>query len=264
MIHRYNLTGKKVLITGASGGLGEQIALQIAAHGAGLILVARNEAKLQQVADRAQQLTDQQVSYYACDLTDPDDLHAMLEDLDSLDIDILINNAGRGYFKEAMDLTPHEVNQMLDLNLRSLITITQHFLETITASPEGMIVNIASQAGKTATPKTTVYSATKFGVIGYSNALRLEMKPYNVHVMTVNPGPIATNFFNIAEPSGQYLASLGGMVLSPERLAQTIVAGMQRRKREVNVPVMMDVAARVNGLVPVIGDYLILNLFNKK
>ncbi len=70
---------------------------------------------------------------------------------------------------------------------------------------QGHIINIASMAGKMATAKSTIYSATKFAVLGFSNALRLELKPLGVAVTTVNPGPVATDFFDKADPSGSYL-----------------------------------------------------------
>ena len=89
-------------------------------------------------------------------------------------------------------------------------------------------MNIASQAGKSATVKSSVYSATKFGVLGYSNALRLELKPYGIHVMTVNPGPIATDFFDKAEPTGKYLEQLGAVVLDPAKVAGEVVKGIER------------------------------------
>ena len=80
---------------------------------------------------------------------------------------------------------------------------------------QGHIINIASMAGKMATAKSTVYSATKFAVLGFSNALRLELKPLGVAVTTVNPGPIETNFFDKADPSGSYLEKVGQIVLEP-------------------------------------------------
>ena len=136
---------------------------------------------------------------------------------------------------------------MLQLNLNTLIKITQHFVPRFIEDKGGVIVNIASQAGKSATVKSSVYSATKFGVLGYSNALRLELKPYGIHVMTVNPGPIATDFFDKAEPTGKYLEQLGSVVLDP-----------------VNLPKTMNFASKLNVLFPKIGDKLLGSIFNKK
>lgn len=260
----FPIKGKTIFLTGASGGLGEQLALTFAKLDASLILVARNETRLQAVADRCQQLTTGTVHYYACDLTDDKARAELLTQVGSMSVDVVVNNAGLGYFKDAVDLTPEEITRMLRLNLEAVIAVTQAFLPQLIEKKEGMIVQIASQSGKTATNKTSIYSATKFGVIGYSNALRLELVPHNVHVMTVNPGPIETNFFANAEPTGEYLGQLGPIVLSAQAVAWKIVTGMNRKKREVNLPRMMEVAARLNVVFPHIGDYLIRTIFNKK
>ena len=111
----------------------------------------------------------------------------------------------------------------------------------------------------------------KYGVFRYeicrfrlSNALRLELKPANIHVTTVNPGPIQTEFFDKADPSGQYLASLGNHVLDPKILAARIVRSMEHPVREINRPGYMEVAARFYTLFPAIGDFLAGGIFNKK
>ena len=170
--------------------------------------MARREEVLKQLANTCQQWTNQPVYYYACDLSNAVEVELLLEKIQSIDVDIVINNAGRGYLKQAVDLSKEEIEEMLQLNLYTLIQITQKYLPKFIQKKSGMVVQNASQAGKTATPKSSVYSASKFGVIGYSNALRLELKEQGIHVMTVNPGRIATQFFETAEPAGKYLASV--------------------------------------------------------
>ncbi len=261
---QFSINGKMVLLTGASGGLGEQLAYECAKQQAGLILVARREEVLKQVANTCQQWTNQPVYYYACDLSNAAEVELLLEKIQAIDVDVVINNAGRGYLKQASDLSKEEIEEMLQLNLYTLIQITQQYLPKFIRKKSGMFVQIASQAGKTATPKTSVYSASKFGVLGYSNALRLELKEQGIHVMTVNPGPIATQFFEKAEPTGKYLASVSRYVLTSEEVARKIVRGMKLKKREVNVPYSMNVAAKLNFCFPKIGDMSILKLFNKK
>jgi len=179
-------------------------------------------------------------------------------------IGVVSDGAGTLNVKLAKDLSESEINQMLQLNLNTLIKITQHFVPRFIEDKGGVIVNIASQAGKSATVKSSVYSATKFGVLGYSNALRLELKPYGIHVMTVNPGPIATDFFDKAEPTGKYLEQLGAVVLDPAKVAGEVVKGIEREKREVNLPKTMNFASKLNVLFPKIGDKLLGSIFNKK
>lgn len=253
------------LVTGASGGLGAQIAIELAKRDVQLILVARNMTKLEQVAAECQSFTTKPVDIYSCDLTDDASINQLLGNLDaSYKITMVINNAGLGYFKLAKDLSESEISEMLQLNLNTLIKITQHFVPHYIEAKSGVLVNVASQAAKSATAKSSVYSATKFGVLGYSNALRLELKPYGVHVMTVNPGPIATDFFDKAEPTGKYLEQLGAVVLDPEKVAKEVVKGIEREKREVNLPKTMNFASKLNVLFPKIGDKLLGSIFNKK
>ena len=98
----------------------------------------------------------------------------------------------------------------------------------------------------------------------FSNALRLELKPLGVAVTTVNPVPIATDFFDKADPSGSYLEKVSQLVLEPEKLAKTIVRSMKYPKREVNRPVLLEIAAKFYTLFPSLGDYLASGIFNKK
>ena len=253
------------LVTGASGGLGAQIAIELAKRDVQLILVARNMTKLEQVAAECQSFTTKPVDFYSCDLTDDVSIDELLGNLDaSYKITMVINNAGLGYFKLAKDLSESEISEMLQLNLNTLIKITQHFVPHFIEAKSGVIVNVASQAAKSATAKSSVYSATKFGVLGYSNALRLELKPYGVHVITVNPGPIATDFFDKAEPTGKYLEQLGAVVLDPVKVAGEVVKGIEKEKREVNLPKTMNFASKLNVLFPKIGDKLLGSIFNKK
>ena len=253
------------LVTGASGGLGAQIALELAKRDVQLILVARNTAKLEKVALECQSFTSKPVNVYSCDLTDDASVNNLLATLDeTYEITMVINNAGLGYFKLAQDLSDTEIAQMLQLNLNTLIKVTQHFVPHFIEAKSGVIVNVASQAGKSATAKSSVYSATKFGVLGYSNALRLELKPYGIHVMTVNPGPIATDFFDKAEPTGKYLEQLGAVVLDPVKVAGEVVKGIEKEKREVKLPKTMNFASKLNVLFPKIGDKLLGSIFNKK
>ncbi|HFD1648670.1 TPA: SDR family NAD(P)-dependent oxidoreductase, partial [Enterococcus faecium] len=149
-------------------------------------------------------------------------------------------------------------------NILGMMVLTQKFAIDMAERRQGHIINIASMAGKMATAKSTVYSATKFAVLGFSNALRLELKPLGVAVTTVNPGPIETDFFDKADPSGSYLEKVGQIVLEPAKLAKMIVRNMRHPKREINQPFILEVASKFYTLFPTIGDYLASGIFNKK
>jgi len=154
--------------------------------------------------------------------------------------------------------------KMFRVNVLGMMYVTQLVAIQMAERKQGHIINIASQAGKIATPKSTIYSATKFAVMGYSNALRLELKPLNIYVTTVNPGPIETNFFDIADESGNYLEKVGRMVLNPVMVANRIVELIGTSKRELNLPYLMEVAGKLYSLFPRTGDFLALTFFNNK
>ena len=144
------------------------------------------------------------------------------------------------------------------------MTFSRLMAEKMVEQGHGHIINIASMAGKIATANSSVYAATKFAVIGFSDALRLELADKGVYVTTVNPGPIETSFFDQADPSGAYLESVKKFVLSPKYVAKKIVRILGKNKREVNLPRLLAVAHKGYTLFPKIADYLARTSFNYK
>lgn len=128
-------------------------------------------------------------------------------------IDVFINNAGFGEFKSYDNYTSQEVRDMFDINTLATMTFSRLIAEKMVEQGYGHIINIASMAGKIATANSSVYAATKFAVIGFSDALRIELADKGVYVTTVNPGPIETSFFDQADPSGAYLESVKKFIL---------------------------------------------------
>ena len=133
------------------------------------------------------------------------------------------------------------------------------------ARGHGHIINIISQAGKIATPKTAAYAASKHALLGYTNALRLELMGSGVIITSVNPGPMQTAFFDHADPDGHYQKALGSFWLTdPEALAASICAAFHRPVREINRPRLMEAAARLYPLAPRLGDWLTRRFFSRK
>ncbi|RTR35461.1 SDR family NAD(P)-dependent oxidoreductase [Robertmurraya yapensis] len=128
----------------------------------------------------------------------------------------------------------------------------------------GHIVNVASQAGKIATPKSSVYSATKHAVLGYTNSLRMEVTDSNIFMTTVNPGPIATNFFEIADEKGTYVKNVQRIMLKPDYVAEKIVSAMLTKRREINLPRWMNVGSVFYALFPNLFERFGKRSFNKK
>lgn len=251
------------LITGASGGLGSEIAKQLQGFKT-IILVGRNQEKLAEVAKEIKQI--EQIVILQCDMSQRAEIEALAGQIiaDYKQIDLLINNAGFGEFKYFSDFELDDIDQMFKVNVLGLIYLTRLLAVSMIKNKNGHIINIASMAGKIASSKSTIYSATKFAVIGFSNALRLELAPFGIFVTTVNPGPIATPFFDHSESDRAYLAQVQKLALKPEKVAQKIVDSVGYNKREINLPGYLECAARLYQLAPRIGDFLTAKVFNFK
>lgn len=262
-----DLDGKLVLITGASSGLGELVAYEVAKRGARVVLCARNLEKLRQVAEKCKEISQTSAFVVQLDVSDSDaidqQLNHVLKDIGS--VDVLVNSAGFGLFETFQQIDMHVTEKMFRVNVLGLMYVTQKIAQQMIESGRGQIFNIASVAGKIATPKSTMYSATKFAIVGFSNALRLELRPLGVQVTTVNPGPMATNFFKQADPSGRYFDAVKLLSLSPNRVAHQISEAIGYRRREINAPLYMEAIHRGYELFPNFGDLLASSsFFNRK
>lgn len=261
-----DLKGKVVVVTGGSAGLGEEICYAAAKKGAIIVTCARRMTLLEKVRAKCLALGAQAAFAYELDIADPENVQKVTTEIfqEVTTVDVLVNNAGFGLFESFIETDLAVARKMFNVNVLGLMTFTQQVAVKMAEQRAGHIINVASMAGKMATAKSTIYSATKFAVLGFSNALRLELKPLGIAVTTVNPGPIKTNFFDIADPKGSYLASVDRFVLDPVVLAQEIVRHMGTTKREINRPLIMEGAARLYTLFPHIGDFLAGKVFDKK
>jgi short-subunit dehydrogenase len=183
-----DLRDRKVLLTGASRGIGAHIARAVAEAGAQLVLTARDEAKLRETA-AACEATGAAVTVIAADLCREQDRARLVEAADGPDI--LINNAGVEYTKRLLDQSDAEVAAQLELNLAVPIDLARRLLPAMLERGRGTIVNVASMSGKGATPYNSVYAATKYGLTGWSSSLRIELLDTGVHVGVVCPGFVA-------------------------------------------------------------------------
>ncbi|WP_171025046.1 SDR family NAD(P)-dependent oxidoreductase [Lacticaseibacillus zeae] len=254
-----------VVISGGSAGLGKAIGLEAAKKGATVVFLARRRDKLRQAQAEASSLSGRPAFAFPVDVADPVAIEAVVERIHATvgSVDVLVNAAGFGHFENAFDTDMHLVERMFRVNVLGTMYLTKLLGRDMAVRGQGHIINVSSMAGKTATPKSAIYSATKFAVVGYSNGLRLELKPFGVNVTTVNPGPIATDFFKSAGAL-DYLASVSWLVLDPDKLARRIVATFNHPVREINTPWLMNLGADLYTLFPHIGDWLAGGLLNKK
>lgn len=188
------------LITGASGGIGYELAKIMAEAGHNMVLVARSEDKLSDISVDLKERFNIELYYFAADLSKEEERLALIDYLRErrIEISILVNNAGfgdSGYFAEA-DWEKNE--KMIQLNITALTHLTREFLPEMIASGHGRILNVASLAGFLPGPLMSVYYATKSFVVSFSNALHSELRGTGVTVTTLSPGPVSTNFFTEA------------------------------------------------------------------
>ncbi|MFJ7975198.1 SDR family NAD(P)-dependent oxidoreductase [Peribacillus sp. NPDC096379] len=260
------LLNKCVVITGASGGIGKEVARKAAEQGARVVLLARNTDKLEKLRNELNSQYGDVAYSYTLDVSDMKKIVEVFTEIYAHvgEIDVLVNNAGYGTFKEVDETDTDEIQAMFRVNVIGLMACTKMVVSAMKRRKSGHIINVASMAGKIATPKSTLYSSTKFAVIGYSNALRLEVMRDGIHVTTVNPGPIATNFFDIADESGTYVKNIEKFILQPEYVADKIVSAMLTKKREINLPRFMNAISKIHTLFPNTVETLGKNAFFKK
>lgn len=260
------LKGKNIIVTGASSGIGEMIARFIAEGGGSPILVARSELKLRTLQQEISNVYSVPCNYYTVDLTNleqwRDGLNKIINDYSR--VDAIVNNAGIGIFDFIENIKWEDIERMFQLNVFALMQGIHQILPHFEQNKQGHIINIASQAGKISTPKSSIYGATKHAVIGYTNALRLEVASKGIYVTTVNLGPVRTNFFDMADPTGSYQQSVDRFMLDPAYVARKVVGGLFKPKREINLPYWMDIGSRVYQMFPNLIEKLLKHQFNRK
>ncbi len=256
------LQGKVVVITGASSGIGALTAQMLGKRGAIPILLARSEDKLKETAAGIPGV----FGLYACDVIDEDQVQRTFADIFSVygRIDILLNNAGYGKFAAFTDMEPQEFDDMMDVNYMGTVRCTKAVVPHMLERGSGQIVNVASMAGKIGTARSVAYTATKHAVLGFTNALRQELRKQGIIVSAVNPGPIATEFFRTADPSGSYEKSVARMMMTPEHVSKKIVKLIDRGKEEIDLPGFAAIGIRLYGLFPRLADKLTYNMMNRK
>jgi short-subunit dehydrogenase len=193
------------LITGASAGIGREFARQLAGRARSMILVARRDEKLMELADRLQREHPKLVVHVRkVDLADLGQLRAFLESLDrdKLEVDLLINNAGLGDSGPFAGSDPDRNKEMTIVNVATLTLVTRHLLPPMIAKHRGAILNVSSSAGFLPIPLSAVYAATKAYVTSFSEALRAELYGTGVSVCALCPGPVVTEFQQVAKREG--------------------------------------------------------------
>lgn len=215
-----DLTGKVAVITGASSGIGVAAARLLAGEGVHVVLAARRREKLD---DLAAELGDA-ATVVQTDVADPDAVRALFDLVDERfgGLDLLFNNAGTGINAPFAESDPADWTTMIDANLYGVLHCTQAAVPLMAGRPGAMICSVSSVGGRYGTASWSVYSATKFAVVGFSDALRKELGPDGVRVCVLEPGAVRTEFgANVREAMDERWDSLDAM--GPQDVAQALV-----------------------------------------
>lgn len=229
-----NVNGCKALITGASAGIGREIARQLAPRSQMLILVARRGERIEQLrAELGGKYPDLKIQVRRTDLSDLDQVRSLTSWLHTggIEIDFLVNNAGLGDLGPFTTAEFQRLEQMILVNMNALTLLTRAVLPGMIAKARGAILNVSSCAGFLPIPNFAVYAATKAYVTSFSEALRAELRGTGISVTALCPGPVHTEFTDVAyRPGSLRDPSPEFVYVSAERVAQLGLRAVEQDK----------------------------------
>ncbi len=255
-----NLSGKTAVVTGAASGIGRSLALKLAGLGASVVAVDFDRDGLAKLGQQIERNSDHLLRHL--DVSDRAAIEQLAADVQSRygGADIIVNNAGVSLSDTVENMNYDDMEWIIGINLWGVIYGTKAFLPQLLRAPEGHIVNISSVFGLIAVPTQSAYNITKFGVRGFTESLRHELKNTNVSATCVHPGGIQTNIarngrirtaYN-ADSKDEAVAQFDQLArTSPDRAADKIIGAIRRRKKRLLIgpdAVLIDVVQR---LVPV-------------
>lgn len=257
---RRTLNGLRVLVTGASQGIGRALVVEAAKRGCKVLAAARSQPLLDELAAEVRKANGT-IETVIADVTKPEDRQAMVESATRHfgGLDVLINNAGIGATGHFMDSEPEVLRQIFETNFFGLTETTRVFLPLLKKGVTPAIVNISSVVGKRALPARSLYSSSKFAVMGFSEAIRAELAKDGIDVIVVSPGLTQTNFSKnmLEQKAKMQLDHMRGM--TSEQVAVATLKALERGKLDVTLTLRGKLLVLVNRFAPWIVDF-----FSKK
>jgi len=231
---RRDIADCRALVTGASGGIGRAMALELARHGARLVVLARREERLLALAAEVAAL-GREIECVVGDVTDP---AARLQCLLRAEVrfgglDALVNNAGIGAIGPFAEAAPERLRRVFEVNFFALAEMTREALPLLAAGRKPIVVNVGSVLGHLAMPRSSEYCASKFAVRGLSQALRMELRPRGIDVLLVSPATTESDFLDHLIEERGAAAWRSSRATPAEVVAQRTVAAMRRGGREL-------------------------------
>jgi short-subunit dehydrogenase len=242
--------GLNALVTGASSGIGRLLALRLAGGGARVALVARREEELRSLAAEIEADGGEAV-VLPCDVGNREQaLAAAAAAVDELgSVDLLINNAGYGHHRSFLEWDLEDMENMMRVNYLGSLYFSKALLPQMVERGRGWLVFITSVAGKIAPPDESAYAASKFAMVGLAGSIGLEVEDAGVHVLTVCPGAIRTEFFD-DEALSRLPPVARGQMVEPGGLVDAILGALANGKRQLTYPKWIASAYPVQALLP--------------
>lgn len=242
--------GVRAVVTGASSGIGHRLAESLAAAGARVALVARRTERLDALAEQIRRAGGEAI-VLPCDVADRAQslaaAHQVVERFGG--VDLLVNNAGYGHHRRFLDWDLDDMERMMRVNYFGALYWTKALLPHMVAQKRGWLVFVASVGGKLAVPEETAYAGSKFAMVGFAEALSYEIESDGVHVMTVCPGTIRTEFFD-DEALRRMPPVARRMMADVEPMVDAIFQGLARGKHEITFPRFVELGYVVRALAP--------------
>jgi len=252
-----NFTGKRALVTGAASGIGRALAVELAGRGTHLFLLDKNKCGLRTLQSEIRQQASVEVHYRVCDLTSTDEITEsnayILETWGGLDI--LVNNAGILYYGITAEMTVAQWNRVLAVNLHAPIQFTREWLPILDRQAEAHLLNVASFFGLVPYAKICAYQTSKFGLLGFTQSLRAELRRTQIGVTALCPGFVATPLYETAEyADGRLRKPPRWLCTSPEYVARKAIRAISRNKRLTLVTPLAHLAHWAQRLTPGVLD----------
>ena len=262
------MKNKVVIITGASSGIGKSCALEFFKKGARLVLVARSESKLIELTDYINNLGGQ-ARYVVGDVSKESDCINMINHTVQSygEIDVLINNAGISMRALLLDLDLNDFDKVMKVNFYGTLYCTKYALQYLLKN-RGSVVGVSSIAGHKGLPARTAYSASKFAMTGFLEALRIENLKKGLHVLIASPGFTASSIrekaLNARGSKQDESPRNEKKMMSPDLVAQHIVSAVEKRKNSIVLTSQGKLLVFLNKFIPSIVDRLVFNSLSKE
>lgn len=240
------------LVTGASKGIGKEIAKELAMRGYDLLLIARNSYELQMVKEEMEKKFAIQADYLVSDLSEQGAVDRIVEWVESKQIDlrILVNNAGYGLVGQFETYAYDENQKMMQVNTQALVEMCQKFFAYLSGKGQAYVLNVASSTAYQAIPNMSLYAATKVFVLNFSRGLHHEWKSKGIAVTVVSPGATTTNFNDRSNLPDKARKAAEKITMTPESVAKLAVDGMFQLKIEVITGAINKLSAVLAWLAP--------------